>query len=146
MVKPWYSLSLVHLCSSGVSDWAPPDKWIIHTRRPKLSETKFLSPPVWVHWFFSSLPASAEAQRGCSRVSGEEGWKNRNAANATHLWILQQRAQIKGRACLTAASAIIRRFDTGSKSISDDDMVSSLLWPTLKPDADTWPARWGALF
>lgn len=43
MVKPWYSLSLVHLCSSGISDWVPTDEWIIHTRRPKLSETKFLS-------------------------------------------------------------------------------------------------------
>lgn len=104
--------------------------------------------PVWVHWFFSSPPASAEAQRGNSRVSGEEGWKNSNAENcklAAHLWILHQRAQMKGKDCVAAASAIIRKFDTSSEPISDDDMVSSLLWSTARPDADTWPARWGGL-
>lgn len=101
--------------------------------------------PTWVHWFFSSPPASAAAQRGCSPESGQEGWKNSNAENcklAAHLWILQ----MKGRDCAAAVSVIIRNFDTGSELIADDDMVSSLLWSTARPEPDTWPTRWGALF
>lgn len=73
MVNPWYSLSSVHLCSSGISDWVPPDEWIIHTRRPKLSETQFLSSQCECIDFFSSAPASAEAQKGlqpCVRGRG----------------------------------------------------------------------------
>lgn len=149
MVNPWYSLSLVHLCSSSISDWVPPDEWIIHTRRPKLSETQFLSSQCECIDFPALRQHPQRLKRGCSLVSGEEGWKNSNAENCkitAHLWILHQRAQMKGRDCNAAASTTVRKLHTGSEAVSDDDMVSSLLWSTARPDADTWPTRSGALF
>lgn len=104
--------------------------------------------PVWV---ISQLSISIRRDSKGLQPCGE-GWGGgrtttpKNCRSAVHLWILHQRARMKGRDRVTTAPAIIHKFNTGSDQICDDDMVSSLLWSTARPDADTWPSRRGALF
>lgn len=106
--------------------------------------------PVWVHWFFQLCASIRRGSKGAAAVcpgKRDERTAAQKTASSLHTCgYFTKRAQMKGRDCNAAASATLRKLHTGSEAISDDDMVSSLLWSTARPDADTWPARSGALF